>query len=95
MVKYFSELILFGPYSLPDFLYIFGLSIIFLSDGLANLVEILVFESHLLQVVLQIHRVVRLMWRRLHEDAVGTDLSVAVQTVKVILVVVQRAMRLA
>lgn len=94
LVEDLPQLVLLGPDRLPDFLDVLRVPIVFLTDEAAQLLEVPILLCDLPQVVPQVDGVVRLMRRRGHEDAMRADLSVAVKAVKVVLVVVQGALRL-
>ena len=66
--------------------------LIFLMYSQAQPVEVPVLEFDLREVVLQVHRVVGLVRGRRREQAVAAQTTVTVQTVEVVLVVVNMAL---
>ena len=96
-VKYLSHLCLFSPYGLPDLRLLLPTPLrplVFVTDNLAHPLEVPVLLFDLPQVVLQVHRVVCLVRRRRHEQAMAADLTMTVQTVEVVRVVVKRTLSL-
>ncbi len=84
-----SELELLGPDGFPDLGFLAGsASLILVSDHVAHSLEILILLLYLVQVIFQIDCVVGLVRRRQSKQAVAAQLLVAIQTIEVVLVVV-------
>lgn len=94
LIENLPQLVLFDPDGLPDLLNVLWVFIILLADQTAHLLEVFVLLHDLSQIVPQIDGIMGLMWGRWHEDAMRADLQVAVKAVEVVLVVMQRTLRL-
>jgi len=83
-----SELQLLGPDGVPDLRFLAGPTpLVLVSDHAAHPLEVFILLLNLVEVVFQVHGVVGLVRRRQGKKAVAAQLMVTVQTIEVVLVV--------